>query len=119
MSENPKFYPQLADQKNLTAIKATEATLATRSYFFVPNQNISNLEKSIQTGDIIAITTSLDNLDMVHVGFAFEKNGRIHLLHASSKNKKVEISTFPLSEYLAENKSQSGIMVSRLQTPRN
>ena len=119
MSENPNFYPQLADPKNLTAIKATEATIATRSYFFIPKQNISNLEKSIQTGDIIAITTSLDNLDMVHVGFAFEKNERIHLLHASSKNKEVEISTLPLSEYLAGNKSQSGIMVSRLQAPKN
>jgi hypothetical protein len=114
MSENPQFYQQLADLKNLTAIKATEATIATRSYFFIPKKDISNLEKSIQTGDIIAITTSLDKLDMVHVGFAFEKNGRIHLLHASSKNKEVEISTLPLSEYLAGNKSQSGIMVSRL-----
>jgi hypothetical protein len=119
MSENPNFYPQLADPKNLNVIKATEATIATRSYFFIPKQNISNLEKSIQTGDIIAITTSLDNLDMVHVGFAFEKNERIHLLHASSKNKEVEISTLPLSEYLAGNKSQSGIMVSRLQAPKN
>lgn len=114
MSENPKFYPQLADSKNLAAIKETEATIADRSYFFIPKGKISSLEKYIQSGDIIAITTSLDNLDMVHVGFAFKKNGRIHLLHSSSKNEVVEISTLPLSEYLAANKSQSGIMVSRL-----
>ncbi|MEP0711807.1 MAG: N-acetylmuramoyl-L-alanine amidase-like domain-containing protein, partial [Algoriphagus sp.] len=89
MSENPKFYPQLADPTNVAAIKETEAVIATRKYFLIPKDNISKLEKSIQTGDIIAITTSLPNLDMVHVGFAFEKNGRIHLMHASSKNMVV------------------------------
>lgn len=114
MSENPKFYPQLADSKNLEAIKETEATIADRDYFFVPKEKILSLEKSIQSGDIIGITTSLKNLDMVHVGFAIEKNGRIHLLHASSKNMEVEISSLPLHDYLAGNSSQSGIMVARI-----
>ena len=56
----------------------------------------------------------MSNLDMVHVGFALEKNGRIHLLHASSKNMKVEISELPLSNYFKANKSQSGIIIGRL-----
>lgn len=114
MSENPKFYPQLSDPDNLTQIKLAESEIKTRSYFFIPKEEISSLEKNIQSGDLIAITTSMTNLDMVHVGFALEKNGRIHLLHASSKNMKVEISELPLSDYLKANKSQSGIMVGRL-----
>lgn len=114
MSENPKFYPQLSDPNNLTQIKLAESEIKTRSYFFIPKEEISSLEKNIQSGDLIAITTSMTNLDMVHVGFALEKNGRIHLLHASSKNMKVEISELPLSDYLKANKSQSGIMVGRL-----
>lgn len=114
MSENPQFYPQLSDPKNVSAIKQTEVEIGTRNYFFIPKAEISSLEKSIQSGDIIAITTSLPNLDMVHVGFAFRKNGRVHLMHASSKNDEVEISQIPLHDYLAANKSQSGIMVSRL-----
>lgn len=114
MSENPNFYPQLSDPENLSQIKLSESAIKTRSYFFIPKEEISRLEKNIQSGDLIAITTSMTNLDMVHVGFALEKNGRIHLLHASSKNMKVEISELPLSEYLKANKSQSGIMVGRL-----
>ncbi|WPR76152.1 N-acetylmuramoyl-L-alanine amidase-like domain-containing protein [Algoriphagus sp. NG3] len=114
MSENPKFYPQLSESKNLEAIKLTENQIQKRSYFFIPKAEISKLEKNIKSGDIIAITTSMPNLDIVHTGFAIEKNGRIHLLHASSKNMKVEISEKPLSGYLAGNKSQSGIIVSRL-----
>lgn len=117
MSENPQFYPQLSNSKNLDEIKITEGMIQKRGYYFIPKTEISRLEKEIQSGDLIAITTSMSNLDVVHTGFAIEKNGRIHLLHASSKNQEVEISEKPLSDYLAGNKSQSGIMVARLVAP--
>ena len=113
MTENPQFYPQLSDPKNIAELKKAEAELAKKSFYYIPKDQIQSLESKIQSGDMIAITTSIKNLDMVHVGFAFEKNGRIHLMHASSKNKEVEISSMPLSDYLAANKSQSGIMVGR------
>ncbi|WP_192350972.1 N-acetylmuramoyl-L-alanine amidase-like domain-containing protein [Algoriphagus sp. Y33] len=114
MSQNPKFYPQLSESENLEAIQITENQIQKRNYFYIPKAEISRLEENIKSGDIIAITTSMPNLDIVHTGFALKQNGRIHLLHASSKNMKVEISEKPLSEYLAGNKSQSGIIVSRL-----
>lgn len=117
MSENPKFYAQLADPANLAEIKTTETAIKERSYFYIPKAEISKLEKNIQSGDLIAITTSMTNLDIVHTGFAIEKNGRIHLMHASSKNKEVEISEMPLADYLKDNKSQSGIMVARIVNP--
>ncbi|MBC6366802.1 N-acetylmuramoyl-L-alanine amidase-like domain-containing protein [Algoriphagus sp. AK58] len=113
MTENPQFYPQLSDPKNVEELKQVEAELAKKSFYYIPKDKIQSLESKIQSGDMIAITTSIKNLDMVHVGFAFERNGRIHLMHASSKNKEVEISSMPLSDYLAANKSQSGIMVGR------
>ncbi len=114
MSENPKFYPQLSDPGLVEKMKQRENVIKTRPYFFIPKERISQLEEKIETGDLIAITTPMKNLDIVHVGFAVRQNGRIHLMHASSVSKKVEISTLPLSEYLLANKSQSGIMVSRL-----
>ncbi|MEB2784438.1 N-acetylmuramoyl-L-alanine amidase-like domain-containing protein [Algoriphagus persicinus] len=114
MSENPRFYAQLTDPANLSKIKITESIIKERRYFHIPKTEISKLEQNIQSGDLIAITTSMPNLDIVHTGFALEKNGRIHLLHASSKNGEVEISSMPLSDYLQGNKSQSGIMVARL-----
>lgn len=114
MSENPRFYAQLSNPEFLKAIKADEAEIAKRTYHFIPKAEIQSLEKNIQPGDLIAITTSMKNLDIVHVGFAIEKEGRIHLMHAGTGNMQVEISAKPLSEYLAANKSQSGIMVCRL-----
>jgi hypothetical protein len=114
MSENPRFYAQLSNPEFLKAIKADEAEIAKRTYHFIPKAEIQSLEKNIQAGDLIAITTSMKNLDIVHVGFAVEQEGRIHLMHAGTGNMQVEISAKPLSEYLAANKSQSGIMVCRL-----
>src|SRR5690606_17823642 len=75
MSENPKFYAQLAESANLAEIKTTEAAITERSYFYLPKAEISKLEQNIQSGDVIAITTSMNTLDIVHTGFAIEQNG--------------------------------------------
>lgn len=114
MSQNPQFYAQLSNSEFLNSIKADEAEISKRTYHFIPKAEIESLEKNIQSGDLIAITTSMKNLDIVHVGFAIEKAGRIHLMHAGTGNMQVEISQKPLSEYLKGSKSQSGIMVCRL-----
>lgn len=114
MSENPQFYAQLANPEFLAKIKKDEKAIQTRKYHFIPKEILENQEEFIQSGDLIAITTTIKNLDVVHVGFAVRQNGRIHLMHASSNSKKVEITHPPLSEYLQSNRSQSGIMVVRL-----
>ncbi|MCL6260151.1 DUF1460 domain-containing protein [Aquiflexum sp. TKW24L] len=114
MTSNPKFYPQLSNPDYINQLKETESEIKSRKYYYLPKAEIKAHENKIKSGDLIAITTSITNLDIVHVGFAIEKEGRIHLLHASSGSKKVEISEKPLSDYLMANKSQSGIMVSRL-----
>jgi len=114
MSSNPQFYAQLGNLDYVERLKSDEAEIATRTYHYIPKEEISQKENKIKSGDLIAITTSMKNLDIVHVGFAVERNGRIHLLHAGTKNMKVEISEVPLSDYLKANKSQSGIMVGRL-----
>lgn len=115
MSQNPQYYPQLSNPEYVKAIQAREAKIKTQSFYYIPKDRVADMERSIQSGDLIAITSSLSNLDIAHVGFAVAKNGRLHLLHASSQSKKVEISDKPLSEYLQSIKSQSGIMVGRWQ----
>lgn len=117
MSSNPKFYAQLSNEAYIDQIKIAEAGIAKRSYYYLPKETVKCHEARIKPGDLIAITISMDNLDISHVGIAVEKNGRIHLLHASSTSKQVEISEKPLSDYLLSHKSQSGIMVCRLRDP--
>lgn len=118
MSNNPGLYPQLCSNTAFVdQIRIAEAEIATRPYYYIPKEVVQNFEDKIQPGDVIAITVSMDNLDISHVGFAVAQNGRIHLLHASSNSKKVEISEKPLNDYLMSHKSQTGIMICRLQNP--
>lgn len=117
MSQNPQYYPQLSNEAYVQQIKNSEAEIKDRSYHYIPQGSVKKLESNIQSGDIIAITISLGNLDISHVGLAVEVNGRIHLMHASSSLKKVVISKKPLDAYLMSHKSQTGIMVCRLMEP--
>ena len=115
MSQNPKYYPQLANEEFVDLIKINETEISARTYYYIPKGSVVRHEKMIKSGDLIAITISMDNLDISHVGMAVKKDGRIHLLHASSSDKKVVISKKPLSDYLIANKNQSGIIVCRLK----
>lgn len=115
MSSNPQFYAQLSNPEFVEDLKVTEKEIQGRKYHYIPKEEIGRVESKIQPGDLIAITASMKNLDIVHVGFAVEKNGRIHLMHASTGSMEVEISEKPLSDYLAGFKSQSGIVVCRLK----
>lgn len=114
MSSNPKFYAQLSNPDYVARLRDVETSIGSRKYYYIPKGEISKYESKIRSGDLIAITTSMTNLDIVHVGFAIAKEGRIHLLHASTNSMEVEVSHKPLHDYLSGNKSQSGIMVGRL-----
>ena len=70
---------------------------------------------SIKNGDIIAITTNTPGLDVAHMGIAFYVNGKLSLLHASSKEKKVVISKVTLGQMLQKNKNWTGIRVLRMK----
>lgn len=113
MSQNPKFYPALADKKEWEKVKTVETNMNERKLFYVPKDKINRIEDKLQNGDIIGITTSVAGLDISHEGFVLKKNGHAYLLHASSEQKKVMVSEETLSEYLAKHKTQTGIMVAR------
>lgn len=114
MGTHRELYPFLKDDKNFEKIIATEAALAQETFCYLPQDQIEANEHLIQTGDIIALTTSIKGLDITHTGIATrEKDGRIHLLHASTGSMEVEVSKLPLAEYLKKVKNNTGIMVAR------
>ncbi len=117
MSTHPASYRQLKDNPTLVNdIKAIEKNINSRKYYYIPKESVAELEKGIKSGDLIAITTSIEGLDVSHVGIAVrEKDGRIHFMHSPSPGKKIQITPQPLSEYLAANKKQTGIMVIRAE----
>lgn len=114
MSTHRNLYPFLGDNENFKKIQASENYLNDQAICILPQDQIESNEHLIRTGDIIALTTSIDGLDVTHTGIASrEKDGRIHLLHASTGAMEVEVSKLPLADYLKKIKSNTGIMVAR------
>jgi len=114
MSTHRELYPFLKDPENFKKIKESEQFLKIKPLCILPKDQIRTNEHLIKTGDIIALTTSIKGLDITHTGFASrEADGRIHLLHASTKSMVVELSELPLVDYLKGITSNTGIIVAR------
>lgn len=116
MSTHRAAYKQLkTNDAELAKIKAIEDEMSSRGGFiYVPKESVGLIENNIQNGDIIGITTSIKGLDMSHTGIAVRGgDGVTRFMHASSALNKVVISEGSLSEYLASNGKQTGIVVMR------
>jgi len=117
MSTHTTSYKQLADEQNLKSIKEAEANLNKREHYYIPKNRIGDVESRIESGDIIAITTTIGGLDVVHTGIAIRSNGALRYLHAPLSKGKVQISEQSLVDYLSGNKKQTGITIARPLEP--
>ena len=114
MGTHRNLYPFLASEENFEAILTVEKELAKEELCYLPQNQVESKEHLIKSGDILALATSIKGLDVTHTGIAIHQpDGRLHLLHASSKNGEVEISELPLADYLKNIKSNIGIIVAR------
>ena len=114
MTTHPDLYPPLRSAANLRTMEAIERKISRRSLFFIPKKVLRRLENRIREGDLIAVTTNTEGLDVQHVGFAARVKNRIHFLNASSTEGKVVLSGQTLYRYLMQGKTRSGIMVARI-----
>lgn len=64
---------------------------------------------------IVALVTTIEGLDVTHLGFAIWRGETLHLMHASMKHGKVVIDERSLYEYLQGRKSCPGVRVVRLR----
>ncbi len=108
-------HSQLADDSLFSVFKTLEDSLRKRLLSFIPKQHIVNIQSKIENGDIIAITTNREGLDISHVGIAVKMNdSSLHYMHAPDIKGAVKISELPLAEMLAGHSDQTGIMVLRI-----
>ncbi|MFN8207424.1 MAG: DUF1460 domain-containing protein [Bacteroidales bacterium] len=114
MSTHSSLYMQLTHDSSLVGeIRSTERSVSAIPFHYIPTDMLDEAENGIRDGDIIAVTSTINGLDIAHTGLALRKEGRIHMLHASSLHKQVEVTSQPLQDYLMENKGMSGVMVIR------
>jgi len=103
----------------MARIESIEKELSLLNMYRVSVADFVRIEPKIGDGDIIAVTTTEEGLDVGHTGFAIHgADGFLHLLHASESRKKVEVTSERLRQYLRNHRKDSGVMVIRvLPTP--
>ena len=85
------YLPMKKDASLVEEMAAQEKNWQGMVVSYIPKEklNLSSDELKIKDGDVLALVTNIKGLDIVHVGFAFWREGKLHLLHASSSAKKV------------------------------
>lgn len=113
MSTHSQNYLQLKNSPaDVDTMRVIEGRInARKSLYYIKKAQVNTIEKSIDAGNLIMITTSVAGLDYGHVGFAINDNGVLKFIHASSDKKKVVKTASSLSAYLLNVKSFTGISV--------
>lgn len=116
MSRHPQSYYALKAHPDLVKpLVQQERKFSGKPMRYLPQGNCGLSRKelaAIHDGDIVYIVTSKDGLDYAHQGFAFwDKDGRLHMLHASSAKKRVIADPLSLDAYLRGISTSIGIRV--------
>lgn len=114
MSTHPEAYRQLRENPEFVqTIRKQEAEISRREHWYIPKADLRAVEAKVKNGDLLAITTNIEGLDVSHTGVALWQRGRLHMMHAPDVGYNVTITELPLAEYLAKNRRQTGIIVAR------
>ena len=114
MSTHPGDYPVLKEFPALIpAIALQEKELSGKNFMYFPKGNIAALYQNLHHGDIIALTSAIDGVDINHVGIIIKKNNEFYLLHAPLSGKKVLVSDVPITDFIKPTSKNSGIMIAR------
>ncbi|UCC39887.1 MAG: DUF1460 domain-containing protein, partial [Candidatus Aminicenantes bacterium] len=114
MSKNPHFYQALNEfPEFIETMAKIEREISSRQHWYIPRGKVEEAQKSIQTGDIIALATKKEGLDFAHTGLAYKNaRGKLRLLHASQNEGEVILDK-ELFEYLRLANTHPGIAVAR------
>lgn len=117
MSRNRDRYPALADSATFEKFKSYEIGYRNHRYPVVGSSALGSRDTRavLKDGDIVAIATKAQGLDVTHLGFIVkDEKGIPYLLNASSVQGKVVVDKEPLIERLRRDRSIQGIRVVRL-----
>ena len=116
MTSHRDAYPALADSTTFAALKNAESGFSNHRFPYLRGSSLKekDLLTVIREGDIICFTTSTKGLDVSHVAIATLADGKILIIHASSKAGKVVVDSLPLVDYVKRNRSD-GIRILRLR----
>ncbi|MBR5899643.1 MAG: DUF1460 domain-containing protein [Muribaculaceae bacterium] len=116
MTANRDKYPALADSVTYEEMKNVEIGYRNHRFPYIKKIDLSrkDIKRVFKAGDVVALTTRIDLLDVAHLGFITFVDGEPHLMHASMKAMEVIIDKLPLHEYMTKSRNLTGLRVIRL-----
>lgn len=114
MSSHPDSYPYLKTHAwAVDSMRRIERRYACYPFSYIDKSylNLPPKQLPIRDGDILALVTTIDGLDVTHLGFAVWKCDKLHLMHASMNHGRVVVDERTLYEYLKNRKSCPGVRV--------
>lgn len=105
-------YPALSDEATFTAMKDVENGFHGHLMQYIKSSNVGGAQ--LTDGDIVALVSKKEGLDVSHIGIVKMIKGKAHLVHASSAAGKVVVEQKPLADYLRRRQDVAGIRVFRL-----
>ena len=118
MTANRGKYPALADDEVYDRIRTLENGYRRHRFPYVKSNDLGSKDTkaAFHNGDVVALVSNIDNLDVTHMGIVVKETpeSEPYLLHASSKDKKVELSKQQLSDFMRRNRQWIGVRVFRL-----
>lgn len=112
MTTHRSDYPQMKDDEVYEEIKHVEGGYHGHLIKYIKNSNTGGAQ--LADGDIVALVSRKEGLDVSHMGIIKMVKGKAHLLHASSTAGKVVVEEKPLMDYLSKRRDIAGIRVFRL-----
>ncbi|HAH25238.1 MAG TPA: DUF1460 domain-containing protein [Prolixibacteraceae bacterium] len=114
MSTHPESYPVLKGHPEVIPILAEqEKGLTQMGFQYFSKDDLPNLYKHLQPGDIVGLTSSVEGLDVNHTGIIIRKNNEFYLMHASQSGAKVMVSEGPIGDFLKPQSKNTGIIIAR------
>ena len=107
-------YPALTDSATFAAMKNVESGYHGHRMIYIKSANVGGAR--LEEGDIVALVSKKEGLDVSHVGIITMIKGKAHLMHASSASGKVTVEAKPLADYLRRQRDVAGIRVFRLSS---
>lgn len=119
MTTHASLYPLLdGNAAYMKAIAKAEKTASGKKFRYIPTSMLKGRQKAlreaVKDGDIIALVTKKKGLDISHVGYACWHKDGLHLMNASSLEKKVIDDSQTLYRYMKRHPSNLGIRVIRV-----
>ena len=110
MSKNPNLYAPLKTPKNFKCIQEKESKSKVIQNY-IPNGTLQEATNYFRNGDIFAVATSLDKLDVTHMGIVVTDKQSVSAIHAVPSMGVIR--SVPFSTYVKGVPDSVGVVILR------